>query len=116
MNEKIKNKSAGKMNLTEFCEFYNLSYDIVRPLVNKALLENRDDCVLVAGKQKISILDDKKFITFINDLKRRELKCQYQKRTQEDFTRIGMDTTYSTTSTTANAVALQLEKKIYGMR
>jgi hypothetical protein len=65
------------LNLTNFCKTYSLSYEIVRPLINKAIQEHRDDCVLFIGKQRIKILDDKKFIEFINDQKRRELeRCQ----------------------------------------
>ncbi|MDR0572381.1 MAG: hypothetical protein LBG48_06030 [Rickettsiales bacterium] len=76
-------RSKTNMNLTTFCNSYNLSYEIVRPLIDKAILEHRDDCVLVIGKQRIKILDDKKFIEFINDIRRRELeRCQQQTRKQ----------------------------------
>jgi hypothetical protein len=103
------------MNLTTFCRSYNLSYEIVRPLIDTALLEHRDDCVLIIGKQKIRILNDKKFIEFINDIKRRELCQTFPKRIQRDFVREKIaNTIFTTTTPTANAVALQLEKRIYG--
>jgi hypothetical protein len=105
-----------EMNLTTFCKSYNLTYEIVRPLIDKAIIEHRDDCVLILGKQKIKILDDKKFITFINDQKRRDLeRCQYQRKKQRDFAR-GVNTIFTTTMSMVNENANQLEKKIYGMR
>jgi hypothetical protein len=92
------------MNLTTFCKSYNLSYEIVRPLIDKAILERRDDCVLIIGKQKIIILDDKKFIAFINDLKRREL-CQEKVKMKKTYTKEVINNGFSTPKTDCNCIS-----------
>jgi hypothetical protein len=94
------------MNLTKFCRSYNLSYEIVRPVISQAILERRDDCVLIIGKQKIIILDDKKFIEFINDLKRRELEqCRERIKTTAMKMRRDLEREANITSMTATLMA-----------
>ena len=61
------------MRLKDFSEKYDLPSTTVRPFITQAILDKRDDIVIIVGKQTIRILNDTEFIVYINNKKREEL-------------------------------------------